>query len=74
MGGRKRGGQGIIKKKKNKKGIRNYPIPNYGGRKKRINPLIKLIENQPKSNLTLSEHLESDEYRKFIKNRGINNS
>ena len=72
MGGRKRGGQGNIKKKKNnknKKGIKNYPIPNYSGRYKRIDPMIRLREGQPKSNLTLKEYLESDEYKKFVINR-----
>ena len=72
--GGERGGAGNIKKKKNKRGIRNYPIPNYSGRRKRIDPMIRLREGQPKSNLTLEEHLQSDGYKKFIENRGINGS
>jgi hypothetical protein len=74
MGG-ERGGQGIIKKKKNKRGIRNYPIPNYYNIRKypiSIGPVAG-IHFQP-SDLTLEEHLKSDRYKEFIKSRGIEKS
>jgi hypothetical protein len=66
------GGRGeIIKKKKNKRGIRNYPIPiKYDRKPKSIGPVAG-IHFQP-SDLTLEEYLQSDKYKEFIKNRGTN--
>lgn len=73
------------KKTKNKKGIKNYPIPNYQGRLKFFNPIKNMIAKQPKSYLTLEEYMQTDEYQEsenlrktlskqdywnYIKNRG----
>jgi hypothetical protein len=73
--GGERGGAGNIKKKKNKRGIRNYPIPNYYNIRKypiSIGPVAG-IHFQP-SDLTLEEHMQTEEYKEFIKNRGTNGS
>jgi hypothetical protein len=86
--GGERGGAGNIKKKKNKRGIRNYPIPvNYNRKPIPLGPIAG-IHFQP-SNLTLEEYMQTDEYKEFIhardtlskeeyiefiKNRGTNGS
>lgn len=53
------GGADTLKRKtKNKRGIKNYPIPNYQGRIKIINPIDAFLANQPRSNMTLQEALD----------------
>lgn len=54
-----------MKKEKNKRGVRNYPIPvNYQYRRRNIGPTAG-IHFQP-SNLTLEEYMQTDEYKEFI--------
>ena len=53
------------KKNKNKRGIRNYPIPiKYNRKPKPIGPVAG-IHFKP-SDLTLEEYMKTDEYKEFI--------